>query len=102
MIINPLTFDYAGATQKIRDVMEFGGMVVAAFSTISNVLPKWESVANPVAQRLYKRVVSVVAALSLNWRLHIPSLNLRIFAMRNATTPCPHCGRTDGTHDKLP
>jgi len=101
MIINPLTFDYAGATQKIRDVMEFGGMVVAAFSTISNVLPKWESVANPVAQRLYKRVVSVVAALSLNWRLHIPSLNLRIFAMRDAT-PCPHCGRTDGTHDKQP
>jgi hypothetical protein len=101
-MINPINFDFAGATQKIRDVMEFCGVVVATFSTLANLLPKWESVANPILQKVYRRFVAVVAALALNWRRHIPSLNLHIFAMKNhPPAVCPHCGAIDGAHDNL-
>lgn len=72
MITNPMSWDFAGWTQKMRDVKEFALELVVFCSFLANFLPKIERFATRRGRSIYKwLLLNPIAFLSLNWsRVH--------------------------------
>lgn len=68
-LINPLLWDFAGWTQKIRDIKDFALELFAICAFVANFLPKAEKFACPKLRTAYKWfLLNPVAFFALNWR----------------------------------
>ena len=67
--LNPLDFDFAAWTQKIRDVKEFVLEMSVLCAFLANWIPRQERIASDKLRIAYKwLLLNPIALVGMNWR----------------------------------